>query len=188
MSSQVNNVVKSANYHLRNIGRIRKYLTDSAAKLLIQSLEISRMDYCNSLFAGITENLLHKLQLTQNRAARIISRTRRDQHITPVLKRLHWLPMRQRVDFKTLLLVYKCRNGLAPSYLSELLTLYEPSRSLRSQNLGLLHVPRYRLGSYGGRSFAVYATKLWNGLNIGVRTARTIGAFKKGLKTELFMW
>jgi hypothetical protein len=111
MASHVNNTVKTANYHLRNVGRVRQLLTIETAKQVIQSLVISRLDYCNSLLAGTPTSLIEKLQHVQNKAARIITKTRKHDHITPVLKDLHWLPVRCRINFKILLLVFKALRG-----------------------------------------------------------------------------
>ena len=124
MSAHVSKVVKSANYHLRNIGRIRKYLTTDSARNAVVSLVTSRLDYCNGLICGITEELILKLQRVQNIAARVITRTKKQDHIAPVLNNLHWLPIRRRIQFKILLLVYKCMCGIAPFYLKEALTEY----------------------------------------------------------------
>ena len=105
MANHVSDVVKSASFHIRNIGRVRQKLTTSSTRTLVQSLVISRIDYCNSLLSGVSSELLGKLQLVQNNAVRLISGVRRREHISPILKELHWLPVAQRVDFKVLLLV-----------------------------------------------------------------------------------
>ena len=124
--------VKSANYHLRNIGRIRKYLTAESTKGALISLVTSGFDYCNGLLCGIPEELICKLQRVQNNAARVVTLTKKHDHITPVLKELHWLPVRKRIEFKILLLAYKCLHGTALSYLREMLKEYVPPRTLRS--------------------------------------------------------
>ena len=74
----------------------------------------SRLDYCNSLLFGVTDSLVQRLQAVQNAAARLVSGTRRSEHITPVLRQLHWLPVRERIEFKIAVLVYKALNGLSP--------------------------------------------------------------------------
>ncbi len=112
--------------------------------------------------------------------------SRKYEHISPVLSTLHWLPTKHRIDFKILLITYKALNGLAPQYLSELLSHYSPSRPLRSQNSGHLIIPRISKSTAGGRSFSYLAPKLWNNLPNTVREADTLCQFKSRLKTHLF--
>ena len=106
MEDHVNSVCRSCYLHLRQIGRIQKYLTIDASKQLVTSLVISRLDYCNALLYGVSQTLVNKLQIVQNTAARIITRTLRYDHITPVLKELHWLPVQYRIQFKILTHTY----------------------------------------------------------------------------------
>ncbi len=84
--------------------------------------------------------------------------------ITPILQSLHWLPIKFRISYKTLLLTYKALNGLAPAYLTSLQSHYNPSHSLRSQISGLLVVPRIAKSTKGGRAFSHLSPKLWNSL------------------------
>ena len=186
MAAHVSKAVKSANYHLRNIGRIRKYLTAESTKGAVISLVTSRFDYCNGLLCGIPEELICKLQRVQNNAARVITLTKKYDHITPVLKELHWLPVRKRIEFKILLLAYKCLHGTAPSYLREMLKEYVPPRTLRSTSKNLLCEPRTNMKTYGDRSFSACAPKLWNELPNNIRAAGSVAIFKRQLKTHLF--
>jgi hypothetical protein len=184
---QVTAVCKSAYYQLHNIGSIRKYLSRDVAAQLIHSFVTSRLDYCNSLLYGISDKSLKRLRKVQNTAARIVTLSRKYDHITPVLKTLHWLPVHLRIDFKILLLKYKVVNGVAPAYLCELLVPYVPARSLRSSSVILLVVPKTRTTTYGDRSFSAVAPKLWNGLPDVIRTADSVQSFKRLLKTHLFV-
>ena len=145
----------------------------------------SRIDYCNNLFVGLPQELLNKLQSVLNTAARLVTMTRKFDHITPVLKDLHWLPVRERAIFKILLMVFKSLNGLAPSYLQNKLTL-KPSNGLRSDHTNLLIVPRSNLKSYGDRSFSIAGPKLWNLLPKSLRMCTSLESFKSKLKTFLF--
>jgi len=111
--------------------------TGTAAKIVVQAFISSRLDYCNSLLCGIAGDLLQKLQSVQNAAARLITKTGRRERITPVLRELHWLPVRQRIDFKLALLVYKALHGQLPQYLAEDCQLLTDigRRSLRSADV-----------------------------------------------------
>ena len=109
-----------------------------------------------------------------------------ENHITPVLKDLHWLPIKLRIIFKILLLTYKCLNDLAPDYLSSLVTLKNCCRPLRIQALELLDIPKTRLKTYGERSFIYAAAKEWNKLPLVIRKLPSVDSFKQNLKTHLF--
>ena len=99
---------------------------------------------------------------------------------------LHWLPIRQRIQFKLLLLVYRCTHQLAPDYLTDLVVPYVPARSLRSADQNLLTVKRYNLERYGRRSFSVAGPSLWNALPSAIRNSVSLPAFRSSLKTHLF--
>ena len=133
-------VCKSSFIHIRNLGRIKKFVDSSSLECLVHAFITTKLDYCNSLLCGAPSTLINKLQRIQNIVARIISGQGRCEHITPVLKSLHWLPVQQRIKFKTLVLVYKAVNNLAPVYLRELLHPHVPCRGLRSSEKNLLVV------------------------------------------------
>ena len=128
----VNSVTRGCYMKLRQISHIRGYLTQEATATLVRSLITSKLDYVNSLLYGIPDALLHKLQLVQNNAARLVLRKKKSDHVTPLLIHLHWLPVKQRIIYKIDLITYKAQHGLAPEYLKELLVDYQPTRSLRS--------------------------------------------------------
>ncbi len=117
-------------------------LTVSDAEKLVHAFMTSRLDYCNALLGGCPASSINKLQMVQNAAARVLTRSRKYDYITPILQSLHWLPIKFCISYKILLLAYKALNDLAPAYLTKLLSRYNPTRSLRSQNSALLVVPR----------------------------------------------
>ena len=129
---------------------------------------------------------MSQLQKRQNHAARVITQWRKYDHITPVLVDLHWLPVKQRIDFKILLLTYNALNGLAPAYIRELLTPYTPARTLRSMDNNLLEPPKCRLEYFGKRSFAAAAPVLWNDLPLHIKQSPSVDIFKSRIKTRLF--
>ncbi len=114
-------VTKSAFYHLKNIARIRCFVSSQDLEKLVHAFITSRVDYCNGLLTGLPKKTIRQLQLIQNAATRILTRTRKSEHITPVLRSLHWLPVTFRIDFKVLLLIYKSLNGLGPKYNADML-------------------------------------------------------------------
>ena len=155
---------------------------------MVQSFISSRLDYCNSLLCGIAGNLLQKLQSVQNAAARLITKTGRREHVTTVLRELHWLPVRQRIDFKLTVLVYKALHGQLPQYLAEDCQLLTDigRRSLRSADvLTCATRTRTRLAD---RSFSVAGPCLWNSLLVTLRDRDiSLVQFKRLLKTLLFV-
>ena len=155
--------------------------------MLVHAFVSSRLDYCNSLLYGLPNESLKKLQHVQNAAARIVTHTRKCDHITPVHCKLHWLPIEERIVFKILLLTFKCLNGLAPPYLSDLITKYVPRRNLRPITDGhrLVDVG-YKLTRYGSRSFSVASAKLWNALPLEICSSDNLLQFKCNFKTHLF--
>ncbi|XP_062849601.1 uncharacterized protein LOC134311857, partial [Trichomycterus rosablanca] len=184
--THVNNITRVVFYHLRNISKIRNILSVNDAEKLIHAFITSRLDYCNALLTGCSGRSINKLQLVQNAAARVLTRTKKFDHISPVLSSLHWMPVKFRIDYKILLLTYKALHGLAPQYLSELINHYNPARSLHSQDAGLLIVPKIKKITAGGRAFSYKAPQLWNNLPASVRDSDTVSMFKSRLKTYLF--
>ncbi|KAK3549678.1 hypothetical protein QTP86_006854 [Hemibagrus guttatus] len=187
-SSHVTNVTRSCRFLLYNIRRIRPFLSTQATQVLVQSLVISRLDYCNSLLAGLPLNAIRPLQMIQNAAARLVFNLPKFSHTTPLLHSLHWLPVAARIRFKTLMLAYKAKNGPAPSYLKALVTPRTAPRSLRSTSTARLVPPSLReKGRYTSRLFSVLAPRWWNELPLGIRTAESLTVFKRQLKTYLFL-
>lgn len=156
-------------------------MSPSNLETAIHAFITSRLDYCNVLFAGLSCSSLSRLQLVQNTAARFLTRTRKREHITPVLRPLHWLPVRFRIHFKILLFVFKSLKQLGPSNIADLLHHHTPLRSPRSSDQLLLTVPPSRLKSRGDRAFAVIGPKLWNELPLHVRLAPSVPIFKSRL-------
>ncbi len=181
-SSHVKAVTKSAYYHLKNIARIRCFVSSHDLEKLVHAFITSRVDYCNGL---LPKKTIRHLQLIQNTAARIQTRTRTSEHLTPVLRSLHWLPVTFRIDFKVLLLVYKSLNGLGPKYVADMLTEYKPNRPLRSLGPSQLEIPRVHT-KQGESAFSYYAARSWNQLPEEIKCAETLATFKSRLKTHLF--
>ena len=187
MDTQINTLCRALNFHLRRIGKIRQYLSTESANTLAVSFILSRLDFCNSLLSGLPDAKLSRLQRIQNNAARVVLRQPRRASATSALRTLHWLPVKARIDYKLACLTFHClHSDSCPSYLSELLSPYKPTRTLRSQDASLLTVPRYSLNTFGKRSFTVMAPLLWNSLPSSLRQTDSLTSFQKNLKTHLF--
>ena len=186
LDRQISSVVKSSFFQIRQLAKVKPLLAHQHFETVIHAFITSRLDYCNALYFGVSHSSLARLQLVQNAAARLLTGVRKREHITPILASLHWLPVHFRVHFKILLFVFKSLNGLAPSYLSELLHPYAPARCLRSADLLLLEVPRSKRKLRGDRAFSVAAPKLWNELPLHIRQASSLSIFKTSLKTHFY--
>ena len=187
LHQHISQVVQSTSNNLRNLSKIRKHLSQQATKQLVHAFITIRLDMCNSLLYGIHQKQPDRLQLKQNTAARLITRSRRSSHVTSTLCNLHWLPIKFRIIYKLMILTHRSKHGTAPSYLSELTRPYNPSRSgLRSASQ---HLPTERRSyrSWGDRSFRIAAPRLWNSLPHNIRSISSLNSFKTTLKTHLMV-
>ena len=176
MADHVAAVCRAGYYRLRQLRPTVRSLPIDAAKTLIQAFISNRLDYCNAALCGITDTLLRKLQSVQNVPARLLIQTGRQEHITPVLRQLHWLPVSRRIDFKLAMLMYQISRGLALTYLQDrcrLASEVSSGRRLRSTNVPTFVVPRTRT-KLGDRSFAAAGPRLWNSLPWPLRQSETL--------------
>ena len=183
---QVSNICKIAYLELRRISSIRHLLTTDATKTLICAFVLSRLDYCNSLLAGVPKYLVDRLQRIQNNAARLVCRASKFDHVSPLLHSLHWLSVSNRISYKISSITYSSLYDNGPAYLSNLLTTYTPTRQLRSSDDNRrLVVPRCRT-LQGEKSFSFQAPSKWNDLPLRLRHSESYPSFKANLKTYLF--
>ena len=188
MKAHISNISRTCFFHLRRLRSVRHQLGREITQQLVSAFVLSRLDYCNAVLAGLPDATLAPLQRVLNASARLILDLRPRDHVTPALKELHWLPIRQRIEYKLCLLVYLSINDRAPCYLRDKLTFVSdrPGRaSLRSAQTRNLDVPRTRL-RLGERAFQVAAPTAWNKLPEDIKCATTTALFKKKLKTFLF--
>ena len=137
---------------------------------------------------GLPENLIKKLQRVQNTAARLVFNLRKYDRITPALVTVHWLPVKYRIEFKTLLIVFKGLHDQAPTYIQEMITPSKSKRySIRSNEERVLKVPKFKHDTFGMGALAVYGPLAWNCLPKEIRLCDEIEAFKRNLKTHLFV-
>lgn len=193
MSDQISAICRCVNFHIRNLWRIRRFITQEACHHAVRALVLSRLDYANSLLYGVKEKDLKRLQRLQNKAARLVYACGRDWSSAYLLRTLHWLPVKERIKYKVLLYVFKSQHCQAPSYLMDTLKLYNSrkdvedlGRRLRSSSdVTRLVVPRSKRKA-GDKSFNVIGPQLWNQLPVGIREAVSVPVFKGLLKTYLF--
>ena len=163
MDMQITKVCQNAYYHLHNIRRIRKFLSQEVTCTTLHAFITSQINYYNNLTNGLPENLIKKLKRVQNTAARLVVNLRKYDCITPALATLHWLPFKYQIEFKTLLIVFKGLHGKAPTYIQEMITPSKSKRySLRSNKEHALKVLKFKRDTFGKRAFAMYGPLAWN--------------------------
>ena len=168
-------------------------MTHDAAVSVANAFVSSRLDYCNSLFRSLSKFNLHRLQSIQNSAARIVTNSSKYTRITLVLRKLHWLPVQFRSEFKLATLVYKFIHTGFPKYFAPYLSMYHNTyNTRRSQSVAnFLNVPKFQPKIHKstkqfGFSFAFDAPTVWNSLPEDIRASPTIASFRTKLKTYLY--
>jgi len=154
---------------------------------LVHAVVVTKVDYCSSVLSGISGQLLQRLQSVFSAAARLVFSARKSEHITPLLRELHWLKVPERIQFRLCVLAYRCLIGTAPSYLAEILHSTADvgsGRRLRSASTSTLVIPTTRRTTH--RAFPVTAARAWNALPSSVRSAPSVLQFRRDLKTALF--
>ena len=187
MSAHVTATVRACFAALRMIRSVRRSLPRHALLTLVRALVVSKVDYCNSVLAGLPVTLLQRLQSVLNAAARLVYSARKSEHTTPLLRELHWLRVPERIQFRLGVLAYRCLNGTAPQYLAETLQrTADVRRRLRSAATSTLIVPSTRRSTLGDRAFPVAAARVWNTLPPSSRAKTSLQSFRRDLKTTLF--
>jgi len=185
LDKHVNDVVRSCSYHTRALRHIRPLLTVEAAQMVAHGIVSARLDYCNGLLYGTSARNFDRLQRAQNALARAVCQAPITSSATELRRQLHWLPIRQRVEYKLATITYKTRQSGVPAYLATFLNEYQPVRELRSSDRQFLVKPVTKL-ALSSKAFSVNAPTVWNSLSFNTRAATTFSSFKRGLKTELF--
>jgi len=184
-NKHVSTVVRACNFHLSALRHIRSLVSVTVAQQIACSIVGSQLDYCNSLLVNCSNRNLDKLQHVQDNLTRVVCNSNRSTSAGPMLQSLHWLPVRQRINFKLAKLCYLVTSFQQPSYLADLISPYSQSRLLRSSTQKLLSVPPHNLDT-AARRFSVAAPRLWNSLPLNCRTASSVNTFKICLKTFFF--
>ena len=161
-------------------------LTLDTAKTIAASIVGSRLDYCNGVLYGVSQSNIDRLQRVQNVLARAVVQAPSTISSMDIRRELHWLPVYYRINYKLSLLTWKALHTAEPPYLSELISPYAPTRTLRSVNTGLLVLPTGVTSHFASRSFSVYSPSVWNSLPAHVRSIDNLSTFKPHLKSYLF--
>ena len=192
MRDHVTSTCRSCFFQLRQLPS-ESSLTTDAAKTLVQEFVGGRLDYCNSLLYGVNEDLLRRCRVYRmRRQDSSLHGARKYDPISPVLRDLHWLPLRQRITFKIATLMHQCLNGLAPPppYLATdciAISSMPDRRKLRSAASGQLYIPKTKTMTFGPRSFKVSGPTIWNDLPARLKDSYlSKNSFRKLLKTFLF--
>jgi hypothetical protein len=189
MKQHINRVVSSCFFQLRKLRQIRRSAGEEVTKRLVTALVLSRLDYCNAALAGLPQSTLRPLQRVQNAAARLVSNCNQREHITPVLKSLHWLPVKQRIIYKLCLIMHLIHIGHSPAYLRSIVQLTSTSAArpgLRSADKLSYRKPTLQT-VFGERSFSYAGPAAWNSLPYHIKSNTNTTLFKTQLKTFLFL-
>ena len=184
-NKHIQNVCRSSYYHIRALKHIRSSLSEDVAKTIACAFVSSRLDYSNSVWFGISKSNISRLQRVQNSLARVVTRSRRNDHITPILKRLHWLPISYRIQFKIATLTFKMRETGHSEHFKQIVADRLPTIALRSSDKHFLNQHPVKI-EIAKRAFSQAAPSVWNSLPLSCRTANTFSVFKKLLKTHIF--
>ena len=160
----INHLSSSLYQQLRNIQNIRGKLDFDTAKIVVQALILSKPDYCNSLLVGTPKCHLSRLQHLQNMACRVVCNLRKFDHVSPSMHSLHWLKVWECITFKIAYMVYCCKNGLAPDYLTDLLPSTIHNHLLRSSTSGSIPLAKCQTSLASIVSFSVVGPKIWKNL------------------------
>ena len=174
MVSFINHKIKILSYHLRRIGSIRKYITADICHKLVVVLVTSNIDYCNGLLGGLAAKDVDRLQRLQNRAARLVTRSKAAIHIKPIRKDLHWLPIQERRNYEIIMTVYTCIHRISPNYLSSILTTRTRDNRLREKQVCHELNTHSCAKVVGKQGFGTRAPELWDKLLLNIRTIRTL--------------
>ena len=188
MNEHITKVAAACFFHLRRLRQIRRRAGPEITTRLVLALIMSRLDYCNSILSGLPQTTLEPMQRVQNAAARLILHVSLYDHVTPCLMQLHWLPIRQRINYKLCTLMFRIRAGQCPSYLSDMVQSVSSAQSrpgLRSASSNTFFVPRIRT-KFAERSFSYSGPVSWNSLPAEIRSEQNFTTFKRLLKTYLF--
>ena len=180
----ISKLVSSCMRKLCQINRVKDSFDNETLKLVIETLVISKLLYCSTVWSNTSSNNINKLQSVQNFACRVISGVGKFDHITPALRELNWLPVEKLLLERETVMAYKCLNGLAPDYLVDKFIKRSDIHDRSTRNHDLLDIPLYRTAA-GQRTFNYRGAKIWNDLDDKLKNITSITIFKKELREIL---
>jgi hypothetical protein len=189
MQTHISRTVSGCFAVLRQIRSIRRSINRPTLQALVVALVLTKLDYGSATLAGLPATQVDRLQSVLHAAARLIYGRRKFDHVTPLLRDLHWLRVPERITFRLATLAYRCQHDRAPRYLATQLHRVadmEARRRLRSASTAALDVPRTAHPTIGDRAFSVTAAKAWNSLPPTVQSSESLDIFRRRLKAELF--
>ena len=180
----ITSIVLSCFSKLSQINRVKKSFDKETLQLLIESVVFSKMLYCSSVWSNTTAQNINKILSIQNFACNIITNSKKSDHVTPLLRHLNWLPVREQLQYRDSILAFKCINGIAPQYLTSKFKKRSKIHTRNTRNANTIQIPLFRTAA-GQRTFAYRGAKIWNNLNADVRENTNHRSFKKTLKSQL---
>ena len=187
MKKHIIKICKTAYFELKCFCSICRFLTEDETKIFVTSYILSRLDYCNCILMGTPNSVIQPLQKIQNLAARLVLLAPHHHHSSPLLEKLHWLPISEHIKYKVTCMCFSAISGSGPAYLSKLLHVYTPSRMLHSSSdTRMLEIQQYKRKTHGSLTFSCFGPHIWNSLPQEFRHCSTLSSFKAKLKTFLF--
>ena len=177
-------VVSSCFAKLCQINRVKRSFDKETLELLITSLVFSKMLYCSSVWSNTTLQNINRLQSIQNFASKIVTNSRKFDHVTPLLRELNWLPVKEQLFHRDSVLTFKCQNYLAPQYLTSKFTKRSNIHTRNTRTRNSLQIPLYRT-AIGQRTFSYRGAYTWNNLHNELRQSASLASFKRALKDTL---
>ena len=180
----IKDLTSSCMSKLCQISRVKDSFDHNTLQLIISALVMSKLYYCSSVWSNTSIGNIKKLQGVQNFAARIITNTKKYDHITPVLHELGWLPIKDHLLFRDSIMTFKCMNGLAPPYLSNIFCKRNTIHNFDTRKSGSLQIPLCKTKT-GQRSFRYRAVNIWNDLHPTLKKITSLNVYKKELKKDI---
>ncbi len=180
----ITELVSSCMSELSQINRVSKCFDKETISLLVSALVMNKLLYCSSAWSNTSAKNINKLQLVQNFACRIVTNSKKFDHISPKLRELNWLPVKEHLLFRDTVLMYKCINNLAPPYLCDKFSKRSNVHERNTRNRELLQIPMYNTTT-GQRTFHYRGAKLWNDLDNNTKQMPSLRGFKNKLKKDM---